>query len=62
MYKHTFTHMPPYTYKYTYICTYTCIYTHTNIYIYTYILQHVDPPPQTSTCYVWEAEPGVLDE
>ena len=58
MYKHTFTHINPYTYKYTYICTagtfiyYTCMYAHTHIHIYTYISQHVDPPNINALCVI----------
>ena len=37
------------------------MYAHTDIYIYTYIF-HSKWSPQTSTRYVWEAEPGVPNE
>ena len=60
MYKHTFTQVHPYTIN-THICTYTCMYAHTHIYIYTYMF-HSMWTTQTSTRYVWEAEPGVPDE
>ena len=65
MYKHTFTHIHPYTYKYTYICSagtfiyYTCMYAHTSIYTHIF---HSMWTPQTSTHYAWEAEPGVPGE
>ena len=38
-----------------------CTYTHLGAYIYIYIYHSVWTP-QTSTRYVWEAEPGVPDE
>ena len=60
MYKHTSTQVHPYTYKYTYICSYACMYAHASS-IYTYIF-HSMWTPQTSTHYIWEAEPGVPDE
>ena len=41
-----------------YVHIHACMHIHTSI--YTHISQHVDP--QTSTRYVWEAEPGVSDE
>ena len=40
-------------YIYMHVCTYTSIYTH---------IFHSMWTPQTSTRYVWEAEPGVPDE
>ena len=56
MYKHTFTQVHPYTIN-THICTYMHI--HTSIYTYMF---HSMWTTQTSTRYVWEAEPGVPDE
>ena len=56
MYKHTFTHIHPYTYKYTYMYIYMHVCTHTSIYTHIFHSMWI---PQTSTRYVWEAEPGV---
>ena len=58
MYKHTFTQVHTYTIN-THICTYTWMHIHTSIYTYMF---HSMWTTQTSTRYVWEAEPGVPDE
>ena len=57
MCKHTFTHAHSYVYKYIYMCIYIHVCTYTHLYIH-----HSMWTSQTSTRYVWEAEPGVLDE
>ena len=51
MYKHTFIHEDPYTYKYTYICTHTCMHVHILIFdiyilcIYTGVNNHFSWSP-----------------
>ena len=57
MCKHTFTHVHLYVYQYIYMY----IYMHVCTYIHLYII-HSMWTSQTSTRYVWEAEPGVPDE
>ena len=58
MCKHTFTHVHPYVYQYIYVHIHACMHIHTSIYTYILFMW----TSQTSTRYVWEAEPGVPDE
>ena len=61
MYKHTFTHIHPFTNKNThiYVHIHACMHIHTSIYTHIF---HSMWTPETSTRYVWEAEPGVPDQ
>ena len=59
MCKHTFTYAHPCVYQYIYMYVYMHVCTYIYIYIYIY---HSMWTSQTSTRYVWEAEPGVPDE
>ena len=61
MCKHTFTHAHPYVYQYIYMYIYMHVCTYIHLYIHIYYSQHMWTS-QTSTRYVWEAEPGVPDE